>query len=48
MTRPKVLAYATDLDILWYMRVAPQDGIETIERFLEVAGEADDSFAPRH
>jgi predicted ATPase/class 3 adenylate cyclase len=37
------LAYATDLDVLWYLRLAPRDGTETIEQFLAVAREGTDS-----
>jgi predicted ATPase/class 3 adenylate cyclase len=33
------LAYAVDLDVLWYMRLSPREGIETIERFLELTGD---------
>ena len=37
------LAYATDLDVLWYMRVAPLQGIEIIEQFLASGSAAADT-----
>jgi predicted ATPase len=36
------LAYATDLDVLWYFRLAPSEGTETLEQLLAVATNARD------